>query len=65
VLDRTGQIGKFDIDLRWTPDSAEEPGASIYTALREQLGLRLRPGRTKTTLETLVIDSARREPLEP
>jgi uncharacterized protein (TIGR03435 family) len=64
VADKTGQAGEFNIDLKWKPDSAEESG-DIYFALREQLGLRLRPSATKTTIETLVIDKANREPTEP
>jgi uncharacterized protein (TIGR03435 family) len=64
VVDSTGQAGEFNIDLKWKPDSTEESG-DIYAALREQLGLRLRPSRTKTNIETLIIDAARREPREP
>jgi uncharacterized protein (TIGR03435 family) len=67
VIDQTGLQGNFDIDLRWTPESPALPlpdrGAtesaadapSIFTALREQLGLKLEPG--KGPVEVLVIDS--------
>jgi len=54
VLDRTGLDGRFDLDLAWTPEQlpsrtpgAQEParsnadGPSIFTAIQEQLGLRL------------------------
>jgi uncharacterized protein (TIGR03435 family) len=55
VLDRTDLTGTFDIHLEWTPDSAAAPdGLSIFTALREQLGLRLDSSRAPT--EMIVID---------
>jgi len=55
VEDRTGLTGNFDIDLDWTPDRPLPPppanapalpqvdanGAGLFTALQEQLGLRL------------------------
>jgi uncharacterized protein (TIGR03435 family) len=49
VVDRTGLSGKFDWDLQWTqeplaPNSAPA-GVSLFTALREQLGLRLESQR--------------------
>lgn len=57
VVDNTGIPGEFDIRLEWakdqTPDAA---GASIFTALQEQLGLRLES--QKGPVEVLVIDSA-------
>ena len=60
VLDATGLTGKFDLKLEWTPDSANAPepgtGPSIFTALQEQLGLKLESGRVSA--EILVIDSA-------
>ena len=59
VVDRTGLIGFFDFDLSWTPNLA--PGAttrddsgSLFTALEEQLGLKLEPIRG--SVEVLVID---------
>ena len=64
VLDRTGLVGEFDIDLAWTPalntDAAAPTNddASIYTALQEQLGLRLQPSTAPQ--EALVIDRIER-----
>jgi uncharacterized protein (TIGR03435 family) len=63
VLDQTGLKGLFEIKLDWSPDSIQRPGAnddlqgpSIFTALQEQLGLKLE-GR-KAPVEVLVIDHA-------
>ena len=65
VLDRTGLTGDFDVELQWTPDrvplagDASNPapspdGPSIFTALQEQLGLKLES--TKGPVDVLVID---------
>lgn len=63
VVDGTGITGAFDVDLEWTPDQ-KVPGAeditpapdavSIFTAIREQLGLTL--DAHKGPVEVLVID---------
>ena len=60
VVDRTGLSGGFDLTLEWTPDelSAASSGASIFTALQEQLGLKLEP--TRGPVEVLVIDQVQR-----
>jgi uncharacterized protein (TIGR03435 family) len=55
VIDRTGLTGTFDIHLEWTPDPTTD-GLSIFTALREQLGLRLDSARAPA--EMIVIDRA-------
>jgi uncharacterized protein (TIGR03435 family) len=59
VVDRTGLTGTFDIDLHWLPDNpvAAAPGdeaVSIFTALQEQLGLKLES--TTGPVDVLVID---------
>jgi hypothetical protein len=67
VIDRTGLGGEFDIRLNWaieapatpgaTPDlSPDAPGSSLFTSLREQLGLKLESA--KGPVEVLVIDHA-------
>ena len=71
IHDRTGLAGGFDIDLEFTPDStiyrdgAPGPGApldpnapSFFTALVEQLGLKLEAARAP--VEVLVIDRIER-----
>jgi uncharacterized protein (TIGR03435 family) len=58
VIDKTGLAGNYDVALKWASDrvpSAESnPGPSIFTALQEQLGLKLKA--TKGPVETLVVD---------
>lgn len=58
VLDKTGLTGKYDIDMKWSPDDASTPdpdaGPSVYTALQEQLGLKLQSA--KGPVEILVVD---------
>jgi bla regulator protein BlaR1 len=69
VVDKTGLAGKYDVALRWTPEDShaaptaaenatgermQESGLSIFTAIQEQLGLKLISA--KGPVETLVID---------
>ena len=59
VLDRTGLTGKFDFQLKWAQDpTADTTGPSIFTALQEQLGLKLES--TRGPVEVLVIDRVER-----
>jgi uncharacterized protein (TIGR03435 family) len=68
VVDHTGVTGRYDFSLKWTPDEfelalsgASAPSATngdappgIFTALQQQLGLKLREG--KFPVDVLVID---------
>jgi uncharacterized protein (TIGR03435 family) len=65
ITDKTGAAGGFDIRLEWTPTEGEldykydgRPGdlngSSIFTAIQEQLGLKLEAG--KWPVEVFVID---------
>ncbi len=57
VVDQTDLEGGFDFDLEWTPEDTPADlaqGPSVFTAVQEQLGLRLEA--TKEQTETLVID---------
>jgi len=56
VIDRTELTGTFDIDLKWSESG--DAGPSIFTALQEQLGLRLESARDP--FDVVVIDSVRR-----
>ena len=57
VADRTGLTGTFNILLRWRPENNPNPdaGPPLFTALEEQLGLKLEKGRG--TIDVVVIDS--------
>lgn len=61
VIDKTGLAGNYDLTLQWTPDDApastdSNSAPSIYTAVQEQLGLKLQPA--KGPVEILVVDHA-------
>jgi uncharacterized protein (TIGR03435 family) len=60
VVDKTGLTGFYDIALTWTPDSTvasdELSGPSLFTAIQEQLGLKLEAG--KGPVQVIVVDSA-------
>jgi bla regulator protein BlaR1 len=59
-VDRTGLKGNFDFKLEWTPDApqADPGGPSLFTAIQEQLGLRLES--QKGPVVTIVIDRVER-----
>jgi len=61
VENRTGLAGEFDFTWSWFPND-QVPGPSIFTAIQEQLGLRLEPIKAKQRI--IVIDSAERPILE-
>jgi uncharacterized protein (TIGR03435 family) len=60
VIDKTGYAGTFDFHLTFARDEAasDAAGPSVFTALQEELGLRLKPA--KDPVEVLVIDHAER-----
>jgi uncharacterized protein (TIGR03435 family) len=68
VLDRTGLTGAFQFELAFAPEPTAGAGnpppavdlklPTLVTALQEQLGLKLEPGRAP--IEVLVIDSVDR-----
>jgi len=62
VVDQTGLSGRYDFTLSWTYDLSREgaPGAppSLYTAMKEQLGLKI--DAVKGMAEVLVIDRLER-----
>ena len=72
VVDQTGLAGPFEVKLEWTPDDGVGPAAnaandippspSIFTAVQEQLGLRLES--RKGPLDVLVIDHAEKVPVD-
>jgi uncharacterized protein (TIGR03435 family) len=60
VIDLTGLTGAYDYKLEWLPDHAtgDSNAPSIFTAVQEQLGLKLES--TKHAVDVLVVDSAER-----
>jgi uncharacterized protein (TIGR03435 family) len=72
IQDRTGLTGKYDFHLEFVPpvipgpnggsapvpNPAADSGPSVFTAIQEQLGLKLQAA--KAPLEFLVVDSAER-----
>jgi uncharacterized protein (TIGR03435 family) len=68
VVDNTGLTGRFDFDFEFVPDDsqfggqlphpADSPMASLFTAIQQQLGLRLEA--TRGMVEAMVIDHVER-----
>jgi uncharacterized protein (TIGR03435 family) len=70
IVDHTGIAGKYDYQLSWTPDFSQfdghppgparndENAPTLYTAMQEQLGLKLEPAREPT--DVMVIDGVAR-----
>lgn len=69
VVDKTGLQGRYDFTIRWTPDESQFAGLGVrvpppsndpnappglFTAMQEQLGLRLES--TRAPVEVLVVD---------
>lgn len=66
TVNRTGLTGKYDFDLKFAQDESQYGGEvpkaaensqspSLFTAVREQLGLKLTA--TRGTVSTMVVDS--------
>ena len=71
VVDKTGLGEAYEVRLEWTPDTMPsggggdnsepgEPGLSIFTALHDQLGLRLQT--QKVLVDVVIIDHVERVP---
>jgi uncharacterized protein (TIGR03435 family) len=69
VVDQTGLVGNYDVELRFSLDSLRPRAAadgpplpdeapSIFTAVQEQLGLKLEPGNAP--VDRLIIDHIER-----
>jgi uncharacterized protein (TIGR03435 family) len=58
VVDKTGLTGAYDFQFKWKLSNSDAEGPSVFTALEEQLGLKLEP--TKGMVQTLVIDRIER-----
>jgi uncharacterized protein (TIGR03435 family) len=63
VVDATGISGVFDINLKYAREGdANSERPSLFTALQEQLGLKLEP--RKVSQETIIVDHVDRIPAE-
>ena len=63
VVDQTGLKGRYDFTLKWTFDDSQAPTdgsapPAIFTAIQEQIGLKLEPVRAPT--DVLVVDKVER-----
>jgi len=69
VVDKTGLAGRYDFDLTWAPDetqfgggvpvpSADAPAAPFFTAIEQQLGLKLEA--TRGPVNALIVDGVER-----
>ena len=66
VVDLTGDAGRYDFALRWSPpqtqaerdNAASDAGPSLFTAIQEQLGLRLESRRAP--VRVLIVDRLER-----
>jgi uncharacterized protein (TIGR03435 family) len=68
VLNRSGLSDPYHIELTWSPDDNPSPssnpaGPYTFTAVEEQLGLKLKPA--KAPVPTLVIDGAEKASANP
>jgi uncharacterized protein (TIGR03435 family) len=74
VIDKTGLTEMYELKLEWMPDQpaaapgadepreASEPGPSLFSAVNEQLGLRLQTQRV--AVDVVVVDHMERVPTE-
>ena len=63
VADKTGAAGDYEVKLRFAPDGdAESPLPSIFTALDEEMGIKLESA--KVPVEMVVIDHLEKAPTE-
>jgi len=59
VEDHTGIAGLYDVKLEWDESQSMDSGLpSLFGALEEQLGLKLKPA--KGTVQVLVVDNVQR-----
>jgi uncharacterized protein (TIGR03435 family) len=62
IVDRTNLKGPFELTLEWAPDdSRSDTAPSLFTAVQEQLGLKLES--RKGPLDVLVVDRAEKVPV--
>jgi uncharacterized protein (TIGR03435 family) len=69
IIDETGLTGRYDFKIRFQwmgrgtdAGAAADPAPLVFTAVEEQLGLKLEPATR--SFPVLIIDSIQREPIE-
>jgi uncharacterized protein (TIGR03435 family) len=67
VVDATHLTGRYDFVLHWVAEgpgypTGDQAGPTIFTALEDQLGLRLRKGKARVNV--LVVDRLEKTPTE-
>ncbi len=55
VIDDTGLDGSYDCQMVWSREGSESPNQYLFSAIQDQLGLKLTPSRG--VIEVLVVDS--------
>ena len=58
VIDKTGLDGSYDCEMNWSQTDSDGVNESFFSAVQEQLGIKLQP--SKGPVEVLVIDSISR-----
>lgn len=58
VVDKTGLEGNYDCQATWSRAGSEGSGPSLFTAMQDQMGLKLEP--SKGQLETVVVEHVER-----
>jgi uncharacterized protein (TIGR03435 family) len=58
VVDKTGLEGSYDCEMTWSQAGSDGTGPSLFTAVQNDLGLKLEPG--KGMVEVLVVDGVER-----
>ena len=58
MFDKTGLTGSFDFELKWANQAANADDVTFFTAIQEQLGLKLEPATA--AVEVTVIDRVER-----
>jgi uncharacterized protein (TIGR03435 family) len=58
VIDKTGLEGSYDCEMNWSQADSDGAGQSFFSAVQDQLGLKLQPA--KGPVEVLVVDSISR-----
>ncbi len=62
-MDKTGIAGEYEINLHYAPeDGTDSTLPSLFTAVQEQLGLKLEP--REVPVQVVVVDHVEQEPVE-